>query len=175
VSGLPSKGGLRNEPQGQGSSSLSCCCTAHHPPARPQVRPAARPGPAAVLCASCSNRSLFSKPVIVPDRSDLPAPSEDSMKDDGIRESDNEEEERANGRSYTGNFFSSPVYDTIWWRAPTIPPTCPTPSILPATSVLMAMATFYSMDGLDCDRCQVHYSPRLSRWCYARARRRGRR
>jgi hypothetical protein len=28
----------------------------------------------------------------VPARSDLPAPSEDSMKDDGICESDNEEE-----------------------------------------------------------------------------------
>lgn len=30
------------------------------------------------------------------------------MKDDGIREPDNKEEERANGRSFTGNYFSSP-------------------------------------------------------------------
>ena len=32
----------------------------------------------------------------------------------------------------------------IWYHdAPTTPPTCPTPPILSATSVLIAMATFY--------------------------------
>jgi hypothetical protein len=40
------------------------------------------------------------------DRSDLPAPSEDSVKDNGIRESNDKEEECADGRSYVGPVIS---------------------------------------------------------------------
>lgn len=45
----------------------------------------------------------------MPDRSDLSAPSEDSMKDNGIRESHDKEEERADRRSYVGKIFSFPI------------------------------------------------------------------
>jgi len=41
------------------------------------------------------------------DRSDLPAPSEDSVKDDRIRESNDKEEECADGRTYAGQFLVS--------------------------------------------------------------------
>ena len=86
--GVPSKGGRQSEPRGQESSSLSCCCTARHPRVRPRVRPAVHPEPAAVLCASCSNRSRsVSRAPIASDRSHQAPLSEDPMEDDGIRQS----------------------------------------------------------------------------------------
>jgi hypothetical protein len=61
ASGVPSKGGPQSETQGREFSSLSCCCTEHHPRVRPQARPAVRPELTVVLYASCSDRSPLSK------------------------------------------------------------------------------------------------------------------
>jgi len=60
--GVPSKDGRRSEPPDQESSSLSCCCTARHPQARPRAHWAVHLWPTVAPSVSYSNKPPLSKP-----------------------------------------------------------------------------------------------------------------